>query len=139
MASALETPCATRPVWSACGSFEASPTIISVKKTPIESTLAEFIEVASIPAPAPRCDGGRLFITPALFGEAEEPHADPVQQQDQPEPDVAEVDRQQRSGVAKLSAASTIPPVAKGRAPKRSERYPEAGPAIRKPAISGVM
>ena len=39
----------------------------------------------------------------------------------------------------KLSAAITIPPVENGRAPKRSESQPDAGPAIRKPAISGSM
>jgi hypothetical protein len=32
-----------------------------------------------------------------------------------------------------------IPPVAKGRAPKRSERIPDTGPAIRNPAVSGSM
>ena len=26
-----------------------------------------------MPAPAPRCEGGRLFITPALFGEENRP------------------------------------------------------------------
>ena len=60
----------------------ARPTIISVKKTPIESTLAEFWNVASIPAPAPRCVGGRLFITPARVRRGEQAHADPVEQQD---------------------------------------------------------
>ncbi len=32
-----------------------------------------------------------------------------------------------------------MPPVANGRAPYRSERIPETGPAIRKPAVSGSM
>ncbi len=31
------------------------------------------MNVASMPAPAPRWDGGRLFITPALFGEVKRP------------------------------------------------------------------
>ena len=31
------------------------------------------MNVASMPAPAPRWVGGRLFITPALFGEAKSP------------------------------------------------------------------
>ena len=67
---------------------------MSVKKTPIESTLAEFMNVASIPAPAPRCAGGSEFMTPAAVGRREEAHADPVQQEDEREPDVREVDRQ---------------------------------------------
>ena len=50
-----------------------SPTIISVKKIPIESTCAEFWNVWFIPPPAPRCCAGRLFITPARFGEAKAP------------------------------------------------------------------
>ena len=52
-ASLPGTPCASRPCWSACGSPEESPTIIRVKKMPIESTLAEFMKVASIPAGKP--------------------------------------------------------------------------------------
>ncbi len=32
-----------------------------------------------------------------------------------------------------------MPPVAKGRAPKRSESIPEVGPAMRKPAVNGSM
>ena len=54
VASTGETPCATRPDCVAWGSPLARPTIISVKKTPIESTLDDTLKVASIPAPAPR-------------------------------------------------------------------------------------
>ena len=32
-----------------------------------------------------------------------------------------------------------MPPVAKGRAPKRSERMPDVGPAMRKPEVRGSM
>jgi hypothetical protein len=46
---------------------------MSVKKTPIDRTLDETLNVASIPAPAPRCPGGRLFITPAVFGDWKRP------------------------------------------------------------------
>ena len=55
------------PAASADGSVEARPTILSVKKSPIESTLAAFWKVAFMPPPTPRCDGGRLFITAARF------------------------------------------------------------------------
>jgi hypothetical protein len=37
----------------------------------------------------------------------------------------------------KLTANSSIPVVAKGRAPYRSDRYPLIGPAMIKPAVSG--
>ena len=36
-------------------------------------------------------------------------------------------------------AAPIMPAVANGRAPKRSDRNPEVGPAIRNPAVSGSM
>ena len=38
-----------------------------------------------------------------------------------------------------VRAAAIIPPVANGRAPKRSERNPDAGPATRNPPVSGSM
>jgi hypothetical protein len=39
-----------------------------VKKTPMESTPAEFMKVPFMPAPAPRWSGGRLFMTAIWFG-----------------------------------------------------------------------
>ena len=39
----------------------------------------------------------------------------------------------------KLSAETSIPPVANGRGPYRSERIPEIGPAMRKPIVSGSI
>ncbi len=39
----------------------------------------------------------------------------------------------------KLSAEPSIPPVANQRAPKRSDRYPDVGPAISMPIVSGSM
>ncbi len=52
--------------------------MISVKKMPIERTMAEFWKTPDIPAPAPRWSGGRLFITAARFGEANNPIARPL-------------------------------------------------------------
>jgi hypothetical protein len=37
------------------------------------------------------------------------------------------------------AADASMPAVANGRAPKRSERKPESGPAIRKPNVIGSM
>ena len=74
----------------------ASPTIISVKKIPIEITWAEFWKVWFIPPPAPRSPGGRLFITAARLGEANMPHRHPDQQQDRGE----HADRRSRSAAA---------------------------------------
>ena len=37
------------------------------------------------------------------------------------------------------TAATTMPPVANERAPKRSDSQPEMGPAMRKPTVSGSM
>ena len=66
-------PCACRPALIACGRLAASPRIMSVKKTPSESTWAEFWKVWFMPPPAPRSPAGRLFITAARFGEAKSP------------------------------------------------------------------
>ncbi len=52
--------------------------IISVKKIPIESTCAEFWNVWFMPAPAPRCSAGRLFITLARLGAANAPMETPI-------------------------------------------------------------
>ena len=38
----------------------------------------------------------------------------------------------------KVSATRMRPPVAKGRAPKRSARMPLTGPASRRPTVSGI-
>ena len=65
-----------------CGSVAVSPTIISVKKMPIDSTCAEFWNVWFIAPPAPRSPGGRLFITAARLGEANIPIEAPIEEQD---------------------------------------------------------
>ena len=44
-----------------------------VKNRPMDSTVAEFWKVLSIPAPAPRWSGGRLFMTAAWLGEKNRP------------------------------------------------------------------
>ena len=61
-----------------CGSDDDSPMIISVKKIPIDSTWAEFWNVWFMPPPAPRSDGGRLFMTAARLGEANIPIDTPL-------------------------------------------------------------
>ncbi len=55
------------------GSAAASPAIISVKNTPMDSTKPEFWKVASMPAAAPRCLAGTLFMIPAAFGAENRP------------------------------------------------------------------
>ena len=54
VAWAVGTPWAVRPANKECGSDVASPSVMTVKKKPIESTLAEFWKVLSIAPPAPR-------------------------------------------------------------------------------------
>ena len=72
-ASADGTPWATRPWLRVAGSDEARPRMISVKKMPMDRTMAEFWNVALMPAPTPRRSGGRLFMIPARLGEANRP------------------------------------------------------------------
>src|ERR1017187_2161620 len=69
------TPAATSPRYRWLGSREASPSVTMVKNRPMDSTVAEFWKVLSIPAPAPRCSGGRLFMTAAWLGEKDSPMA----------------------------------------------------------------
>ena len=77
------------------GSTEDSPTIMSVKKIPIESTWAEFWKVVVIPEPAPRCSGGRLFITAARLGDMNKPLLRPIMRSNGANDPVVEVDREQ--------------------------------------------
>ena len=67
-----------RPWYSAAGSVEESPTMIRLKKMPIDSTMAEFMNVPAMPAPAPRWSGGRLFMIPVWLGAANSPMARPL-------------------------------------------------------------
>ena len=95
---------------------------MSVKKIPIESTWAEFWNVWFIPPPAPRSSAGRLFITPARLGDANMPIEMPVSPRISGELGVAEVGREEQSSPKLERGAATMPAVANGRAPKRSER-----------------
>ena len=54
------------------------PEIMSVKKIPMERTMAAFWKTPDIPAPAPRWSGGRLFMIAARLGEANSPMARPL-------------------------------------------------------------
>ena len=68
-AAAAGTPWLISPCSRLLGRDDESPTIIRLKKIPIETTWAEFWNVVFIPDPAPRCAGGRLFITPVRLGD----------------------------------------------------------------------
>jgi hypothetical protein len=94
---------------------------MSVKKTPIDSTCAEFMNVWFIPPPAPRCSGGRLFITAARLGDENIPIDSPLSASTSPN---SGYEKSIGSSISspKLSAAPSIPAVANPRAPKRSER-----------------
>ncbi len=48
-----------------------------VKNTPMDRIWAEFWKVVFMPEPAPRCSGGRLFMTAARLGEAKAPAPSP--------------------------------------------------------------
>src|ERR1019366_6452627 len=97
------------------------PTIMRVKKIPIESTGALFWNVEFIPAPTPRCSGGRLFITPARLGAAKAPIASPLSSRIGPNTEYEKLTGN-ISSIRNDPAATIIPPEANGRDPKRSER-----------------
>ena len=51
---------------------------MSEKKTPIETTVPEFTNVARMPAAAPRWRAGTAFMTPAELGEKNRPEPMPL-------------------------------------------------------------
>jgi hypothetical protein len=77
-------------------------------------------------------------MMPVWFGEAKSPIARPIRSRS--DANIQYWKFTGRSSSRKnASAASSIPPVANGRAPNRSESQPESGPATRKPTVSGSM
>jgi hypothetical protein len=76
-AAAAGTPCAVRPLNMVPGSLLARPLTMSEKKIPIDSTDAEFMNVAIMPPAAPRASAGTAFIISALFGDTNRPEPKP--------------------------------------------------------------
>src|SRR5580704_11494296 len=110
------TPWATSPWYIAPGSEDDNPTIMSVKKMPMDSTCAEFWKVEFIPEPAPRCCGGRLFMTPARLGEPKAPMVRPSSSRIVPKIQYEKLTGRSSSATNE-AAEPSMPPVAKGRAP----------------------
>jgi len=137
-ATAAGTPCWRRPAVSVVGRLLASPAIISEKKIPIDSELPEFWNVDRIPEATPRCRAGTLLISADVFGAANMPR---------PTPFAAMISAKHQYGKStgssirptKVPATTSIPALAKPRAPNRSERNPDTGPETRNPADSGSM
>ena len=94
-ASARGTPWATSPWSSVPGSVLARPRIISEKKIPIESTRAEFWNVVAMPGAGAAPVRRQAVHDPGLVRRGEEPHPEADHQQQQAEPDVVEVHRQE--------------------------------------------
>ena len=97
--------------------------MISVKKMPMDRTMAEFWNVALMPAPTPRWSGGRLFMMPARLGEANRPMPMPFSSRISANCQYSKLTGSSSSRTNE-TAATTIPPVAKGRAPNRSDSQP---------------
>src|ERR1019366_4659194 len=115
-ATRVGTPWATSPWYMAPGSEDDNPTIMRVKKMPIDRTWAEFWKVEFMPEPAPRCWGGRLFMTPARLGEPKQPMVRPSSKRIGPKTPYEKLTGRS-SSTTKEAAEPTMPPVAKGRAP----------------------
>ena len=106
---------ATPPTSSAAASAE-SPTISSEKNTPTDSTIPLFWNVARMPDAAPRFSGGTLFMMPVMFGAANSPMPMPFINKSAAKTGNAKLAGRNVSR-PKLAAATTMPPVANGRAP----------------------
>ena len=110
-----------------------------VKNRPMDSTVAEFWKVFSMPAPAPRWSGGRLFMTAAWLGEKNRPMPDREQEDEQREPDVAEVDRQQLQQQERDPGHDQARPWRTAGPRSGPTATPASGPTIRNPIVSGTM
>jgi len=77
-------------------------------------------------------------MTPARFGEPNAPIEMPIEKSTS-----ANTGYEKSIGSSRSStndaAAPSMPPVAKGRAPRRSDRMPATGPASTIPVVSGSM
>src|SRR5438132_1472378 len=115
-ASVAGTPWATRPEPRVWGRVDARPAIIREKKTPIDSTMPLFMNVARIPDAAPRWLAGTLFMIAVVLGAANRPEPTPLRKINTPK-----TGNEKLAGShirrKKVRALSAIPPVAKGRAP----------------------
>ena len=138
MAAASGTRWARSPAVRAAGSRAASPVIISEKKMPIDSDMPEFWNVDRMPDAAPRWRAGTLLMIAEVFGEANRPLPTPLPKMISAN---AQYGKSAGSSISPVNAAATTsrPAVANSRCPCLSDRYPDTGPAIRKPAVSGNM
>src|SRR3984957_21186998 len=91
-----------------------------------------------MPDPTPRYSAGMLLMTAARLGEPNDAMNSPVKNNR-----TAKVGYGKSPGMnsrrRKQTAEPTMPPLAKSRAPKRSDRIPEIGPAMSSPAVRGRM
>src|ERR1700751_4079687 len=129
-------PCSSRP-WSSCpGRLVARPAIKSEKNTPIDRAVPVFWKVDRIPEAAPRYRAGTLLMIDAEFGELNIPTPIPLSV-------ISAANAQYGKSTGKnirptkLAPNTSMPAVAKARAPNRSDRYPHAGPEIRNEAVRG--
>jgi hypothetical protein len=111
---------------------------MSEKNTPIDTTIAEFWKVARMPAAAPRWRAGTLFMMPAMLGEKNRPPPMPLTSSRPPNCQYGKFTGS-RMRPRNEAVAMSMPPVANGRAPNRSDRYPDNGPNTSEPTVSGSM
>ena len=135
-AAAAGMPCAIRPLDMDEGSLLDSPATISEKKMPIDKTKAVFMNVAIMPAAAPRWLAGTAFIISARFGAANTPEPNPLSTTISANTQYGKFTGR-NSRRTKLSAVISAPPVVNALAPNRSDSTPDSGADTRKPAVSG--
>ena len=132
------TPCCCNPADMVSGRCAARPTIINEKKTPIDSAVPEFWKVARIPDATPRYRAGTLPMIEEVLGAANMPVPIPFSAINNANAQYGNtIGRNNRP--TKLDPKSTMPTVAKPRAPNRSESAPVSGPATKNPHVNGSM
>src|ERR1700722_10645236 len=126
----------TGPLARVCGSALARPAIIREKNTPIDSEVPEFWKVARIPEATPRYSAGTLDMTEDELGELYIPMPTPFRAMSRANATYGKFTGSTRRPT-KLMANRSMPPEANQRAPNRSDRAPDSGPATKNPAVSG--
>ena len=130
------TPCWARPPVRVRGRVLARPAIIREKNTPIDSEVPEFWKVDRIPEATPRYSAGTLDMIEEELGELYIPIPTPFRAISRANAGYGKFTGSSRRPT-KLAANRNIPPEANQRAPNRSLRAPDSGPAMKNPTVSG--
>lgn len=109
-----------------------------LKKHVMLNMVPLFWNVARMPEATPRVAGGTAFMMLVVFGAENRPIPTPMSSNSAKNGIAAKSPGRNVSRMKPI-VVSSMPPVAKARAPKRSESAPETGPLTMKPTSIGAV